>query len=460
MHTVPFFPAMSWLILLLLSPLGCALPGQVSIPRGSIEKKLEERESVVSKPPESGRETWTQRELMEEVLRRHPELRAQLQRAKAKFVSVSAVEGLPPPMAMAQLWQAPLRPPFLYGSGTMLMLEVQQSFPSSKLRSAEAQSMLEESRAMSAEIAIRERELIAQVGMLVIDLQEARARVQLLERYRKLLEEVGAAVQASQSTSAGSLLALSRTEREIASQISEEDAARGQERQAQTSLNLLLGRPPDAPLEVVRESATVDNLQLSNLLERARSQNPEILASSILTQRDTARAEAAEQMSGAPMYTVGINYGWMGPMDPWNHTWGASFSMTLPWLSKGLAAQHRASLHEREASRLDTAATQLRVEQAVASAHARWVALRHRIETLQLRLLPASRRSMEAARTGYITGGVEAIQWIESARDLREVELMLVSARSDLERAFFTLELATGSSLQAADGASANQETP
>lgn len=438
-------------LVLLALPAGCAFPGQVQVPRGSLEQEMTTREAALVAPQgvEAGQEdAWTRPRLRQEALRRHPALRALVQRARGKLAEASAAEGLPPPMAMAQLWQAPLRTPFLYGHGTMMMLGLQQSFPPGKARGAEARAALEEARMLGAELVRRERELIAQVSLLAVDLDEARARVALHEGHRRLLGELGDAARARQSTGPGVLLELARADQELASQLAEEEMARGDEQRARASLNLLLGRPPESPLELLPEEPRgLPPEPLAALLDRARSQNPEILAASAAAQRDVARAEVAGQMSGSPMYTVGVNYGWMGPEDPGNHTWGATFSMSLPWLAKGLGAAARARAAERDASRSEADDARLRVAQTVVAAHARAAALARRGAILQERLLPASRRTLDAARTGYITGASDASAWIDATHELREVELMLTSARADLDRSLLELELAVGSPL-------------
>ncbi|MCS6899028.1 MAG: TolC family protein, partial [Myxococcales bacterium] len=361
----------------------------------------------------------------------------------SKLEEASAAEGLPPPMAMAQLWQAPLRMPFLYGHGSMLMLGLQQSIPPGKVRRAEVRAALEEVRVEIAELVAQERELAVQAGMLAIDLKEARERVALHEGHRKLLGDLAAAVRARQSTGAGVLLELVRVEREEAAQHAEEEMARGDERRARNALNLLLGAPPEAPLELREEPQEEAIEPLPVLLERARGQHPEILAAEAAVRRDAARAEAARHMAGSPMVTIGVNYGWMGPDDPQNHTWGAMFSMSLPWLSKGQAAMVRAREAERDARRSDGEAVRLQVEQRVASAHARASALTRRYVVLRERLLPASRRAVEAARSGYVTGAVDTSGWIEAVHELREVELMEVSTRAELERARLELVIMT-----------------
>ncbi|MCU0656495.1 MAG: TolC family protein [Polyangiaceae bacterium] len=433
--------------LLLLAALlgGCGVPGQVRVPRGSVPQELEAQAAryQAGAPPAEGR--WTRGALLREVIRRHPGLRAMAQRARGKLAQASAAEGLPAPMAMAQLWQAPLRPPFLYAHGTMWMVGIQQAFPPGKARGAEAQARIEEARMASADLSLQERELLGQTTLLAIELQEARARGSLHGGHRGLLGDLAAAVQTRQSTEAGTLLELARIDRETAAQQAEEEMAQGEEARARGALNVLLGRPPEAPLELEPEPPPGPPSEpLAALQERALRQSPELLAASLAARRDAARAEAAEQMSRAPMYTVGLNYGWMGPQDPGNHTWGATFSMSLPWLARGLAAEGQAMQAEREASRLDVDAAQLRVAQGVASAHARLQALERRRATLERRLLPASRRAVEAARTGYITGGSEAARWFEAAHELREVELMVVSADAEQARAALELALATG----------------
>jgi outer membrane protein TolC len=377
------------------------------------------------------------------VARRHPELKALAHRARARVAEARAAGALPAPMAMAQLWQAPLKAPFVYGEGSMLMVGIQQTFTPGSVRGAEARQSIEEARMLAAELSVRERELAAQVGAAAADLREATGLLGLHGAHRAQLSQAGAVARARQPAG-GALVDLARAERELARQIAEEEGARGDEQRARGELNALLGRPADAPLALDDEAPAAPAAPLDALLTLARERSPELVVAAAALRRDTARAEATEAMGSSPMYTVGVNYGLMGPPGDAMHTWGATFAMTLPWLGRGPASLGQARADEREATRLDADAVRLRLDREISAAHARASAAARRVAAVDGRLLPAARRALDAARAGYATGASDAMSWFDAIHELREAEVTRARARGDLDRSLVELDRAVG----------------
>jgi outer membrane protein TolC len=128
-------------------------------------------------------------------------------------------------------------------------------------------------------------------------------------------------------------------------------------------------------------------------------------------------------------------------------TWGATFAMTLPWLSAGVAAQVEAGQAEQAAAGFDLQATEREIDREVASAWQRARSARRQLALIEERLLPAAARASEASRAGYAAGQADLSTLVEATHEAREADLARVRARAALARALVELERAVGGRL-------------
>lgn len=70
-----------------------------------------------------------------------------------------------------------------------------------------------------------------------------------------------------------------------------------------------------------------------------------------------------------------------------------------------------------------------------------------RLKVLKRETLPASRRNLEFAVTGYESGGTSLITLLTARRDVVDVELEIVMARATLDHALTELDFAAGTEL-------------
>jgi outer membrane protein TolC len=132
---------------------------------------------------------------------------------------------------------------------------------------------------------------------------------------------------------------------------------------------------------------------------------------------------------------------------PVNNTpagYGASFSMSLPWLWGPGADRARSAEQRALAERAAAQGARRRVESDAASALAAVRAAERRHVVLARRALPAARRALDASRAGYATKGTDILAWLDAARASLDVAMDLVGARGDLDRALADLDWAVG----------------
>jgi outer membrane protein TolC len=379
------------------------------------------------------------------ALARNPGARVYEERARAMRTAARAEGGLPPPELMGQVWQVPFSRPAALDS-QMIMIGVTQSFPapgslSARERAAEAEAGKEE--AMAAD---RARMIVRDAGHAFASYEEASSKHRIdraqLELARHLLD-----VARARHAGGGSLgdvaradVEVSRVEADLVTDATRVVSARSQ-------LNALLDRAPEAPLGQPAEAEPmVPAPDVPTLLAKARATRPEL--KQVEAEREARRfaQKAAENEATWPSFSVGALYFPPTVAMP-EHGYGASLSMSLPWLWG--AARNRAQA-ERELVRaastnVDATRIPLDAEVVVAEANARSAA--SRFQVLRDRALPASQRSLEVAQAGYESGRTDFMTVLDARRSVVDVENEIVMARATLAHALTDLEAAVGADI-------------
>ncbi|MCC6648178.1 MAG: TolC family protein [Polyangiaceae bacterium] len=387
--------------------------------------------------------------IRERALALSPEVGARAARVREKVALARAAGAQPPPMVMTQLWEAPLHKPFVYGDGSMLMLGISQTFVPRGAREGEARAMLAEASGAAAEASAAALDVRAEVDRGCAELAEARARVALLDRRAKLLDGVAEVARARLATGASGAADVARVELERARVDGDRAELGAREVEARAALNAQIDRAPDAEITVDGAEDEPPLEPVATLTQRAAAERPEGAVRSAMIARDLARADAARSMARTPMITVGINYGLSRPSGM-PDTWGATLSMSLPWLSGGAAATEEAARHAAVAAAREGDGQTRSRRREVIEAHTRAVGLATRLQTLTTRALPAARRAAEAVRATYAGGGSDLSAWLDALRAEVELDEQATTLRAELARARIALDKAVGRTPRAA----------
>jgi outer membrane protein TolC len=129
------------------------------------------------------------------------------------------------------------------------------------------------------------------------------------------------------------------------------------------------------------------------------------------------------------------------------HSYGATISMSLPWLWGPTGDRKNAEREWLRAARSNVEAARFPVDSDVVTAEANARSAAYRLQVLQGRTLPAARRSLEVARTGFESGRTDLMTILDAARSAVDVEEEIVMARSTLDHALTDLEAAVGAEI-------------
>lgn len=384
--------------------------------------------------------------LAQVAIARSPSLLAGARRVRALTASAQAESSLPEPELTADIWQVPVSRPWAIGDAQMIMLGISQAFPAPGVRGLREEAVAHEARAEAKMVLASARELVRSVDHAFVDYVEATLRHRARLRYREVVERMVELAKARLATG-GSLSDVTQAEVELAR--AEIDLA-AEERAIETAkirLNGLLSREASAPLgsPFIEEPGMV-RLPTQEIVARAHAARPEIEAASSRREAQVLSARASRKEANIPSFRLGASYFPPSGMMR-EHGFGASVSMTLPWLSGAkkhgaTAAEARA---EAEAAELDGSRVRIASDAATSAAIAKEAEQKY--ELLGERALPASLRGREAAEASYTTGKSDALAWLLAARAVVDIRLELVTARASLDRALADLDFAAGGRL-------------
>lgn len=382
------------------------------------------------------------RMVIDAVVARSPSLKARSYRVRALAAEALATGRLPPPMAMATLWQAPLRSPFFYGDGSMLMLGLQQTFPPGGSLDASARAQVEEAKIEASMLLVDEQELALRAARAYIDYADAARRLRVLDAQRALVAQLTDTARARLSSGSAALSDITRAQLDAAKLDAEREGLDGARRRAAAELNVLLGRPAGAPLGApAEEPPQTTATTLDEALSLANEHRAELEAARAIERRERARNEAADAMIRAPEYTVGLSYGLMRQSDM-PDTWGANFSMTLPWLSPAYGARKDATNLATQSAHHATDAQSQETAREVATAFTRVDSATRQLAVLrQVRATAA--RSVDAARAAYVSSG-DVVGWLDALRSTLDISMSEAATRAELDLALAELDRAAG----------------
>lgn len=379
------------------------------------------------------------------VVARDPGLTARARRARAMLHAARAEGSLPPPELDTQVWNLPLARPYALGEASMYMVQVRQMFPAPGSLDARSRAMVEEARAMAAELAAREQEVAWRAAQAYADYAHGALDHRVHTEHLALLAEMLDATRRRLAAGGAALRDVARVETEQAQTRRRIARIDGEIARARAALNALLLRPHRAPIgpPTDLDPYTVD-LPEQELLARSMRANGMLARARARVGAAQARSEAARAESRWPQFSTALGY-WQDPqMRP---GLGASVAMTIPWLWSG-PGERAGEARENEAAEAASAreaAVDVRSEVGIALERLRALEREHVVLRAQSR--PAAERSLDAIRSAYVTGGATLLDWLDASRTLLDVAMEEAEVTSNLAHAAADLERAVGERL-------------
>jgi outer membrane protein TolC len=385
----------------------------------------------------------TLRGAIDEALTRNPTLIALRKQFEAAQQRPARERFLAPPTFEAQIWQWPVTTINPLDTN-MYMFTVQQDVPGRGKRALRTALAEKDADLVSADVAVRARDVVKEVARAYADLALARKAIEIHLQSVALLRQFAdastikyAAGQSSQQDVLKSVVEISRLHEDLV--LHEETAA-----SAAARLNTLLDRDPQTPIGNIDEPRDTITLPASEALQQlAIAHQPELQAASVAVERAEA-AVAVARADAKPDFMVGGGYMLM-PREA--GAWTASIGVTwpnAPWSRGRVAAGTAGASAEVDAARARSHALDREVRLAVYDAYVRVQAASDRVALVRTTVLPQSQQALDASRVAYQTDRVDFISVIDNQRELLDAQLNYYRALTDRELALADLARAVG----------------
>lgn len=294
----------------------------------------------------------------------------------------------------------------------------------------------------------RKREVVAHVRLAYFDLLRIRQELRLHEEHLALGRQAAESARVKytvgkvpQQDVLRAQIAVTRLMEHIVNFQTAAELARAQ-------LNTLMGRSPDAPLEVSgeyrppREIPAIPDLQALAVEHRAE------LAAARSSNRREELALALARKAYTPDVMVGGGYMLMPAGSTDRNAYMAEVSFNLPWLNR---KRHDADIAQASAaaalqqSEYENARAMVfrEIQEAAVRAHA---ALRL-ASLYQDTLRPQAAATLKSAQAAYQTDRADFLSLLDSQGMLLDVDLAYNRTLADLEKSLAELELAVGTTV-------------
>jgi outer membrane protein TolC len=382
----------------------------------------------------------TLRDALEEAFARNPELQA----LRLEYEAASAVPAesryLDAPMLEAQIWGWPVTTLNPANVG-MYMFTIQQAYPGRGKRAARALVAERDAAVTRREVGVRTSEILNEVRQAFTDLALARETERLYERQVPVLRDLAdastlryASGHSGQHEPVTSVVELTRLQAEIVTW-------RERARVAEATLNTLMGRAVDAPVDpLLPQALTVLPFEPTTI---ALERHPAMaMANAVIARQEAELARIRGERR--PDLTLGGGY----MVDPRGAgAWTARGAITwpnAPWSRGRLDAAVEAQQRRLGAAiaRRDAAAAAIR--RGVREAELRVEAARQRVTLLETTVVPHVEHAFDVSQVAYAANRGDFLEVIGGHRALLQARVELQAARAELEVAFATLELAMG----------------
>jgi outer membrane protein TolC len=374
----------------------------------------------------------------------HPLLAAASARAAAAKQEPEMARSLMPPMLDATIWQWPVTS-FNPADVNMYMFMIEQELPGRGKRQLRVAAAEREADRMVADVAVRDRAVVAGVRQAYAALRATERQVAAtgasLPAAADLVRATETAYAGGRGTQASVVRAtLAQTEviERMAMLSAEADMRR-------IALNVAMGRVPGSPLGALDDAPPYPAVPtLESLLDRATAAHPEIA----MSRADVAAAEAATSVAHAerkPDWVVQGGYMLMpGDAGAWTARVGLTWP-TAPWTKKRLSATTAQAEARTAAARADLEATRQQIAQMVGEARATLVGVLARLEIVRGTMLPQARHMVEATGLAFGASQVPLSEVIDAQKMQLATEVQIAELEGEADIAWAALESAVGS---------------
>jgi cobalt-zinc-cadmium efflux system outer membrane protein len=386
--------------------------------------------------------------LIDEALKKSPEVIAAEARADAARFRIPQAKSLPDPMFMVGYQNEGFNR-YTYGDTLMSswMFSASQMFPfPGKLGLKEEIAAKDAENSGDLHMSTRLR-IAARVKELYYDLLLAYKDLDLIGEKMALLSQIEDAALARYSAGEGSQQEVLMAQAEKYMLVEKEEMFRQKIQSTEAMLNTTIGRDVNAPLGRPVETAYRPyGESLVGLLEAAYERSPDIKAKEKMVTASGMKVRLA-QKEYYPDFTISAEYDKKG--GPFMDMWALRTAVNIPLYYK---TRQRQAVYEARALQVeaknDLEATKLMIASGIRDNYSMVKSAEKLLDLYKNGLIPKTYQDFESALAGYATGKVEAITVISRLKALLEYETLYWGQFFGREKAIARIGAVTGSAGQ------------
>jgi cobalt-zinc-cadmium efflux system outer membrane protein len=378
------------------------------------------------------------------AMQANPEIRVTARKLAMAEAHVSGAGALEDPSLMYRGWQVPLRQPWNYNAA-MNMFMVGQSFPGPGKRALRSQVATDAVRTAKAELEATKQSVSAQVRKafygLLRNADELRVHDEQVAIARHAFEAAWIKYSVGHVPQQDVLKAQVAVTKLIEHLVMlEQDGEL-----SRATLNALLGRNPENPIEVTGQYCVPAQLPATTELEQLAVVNrPELAgAKAEIKQADDEIALARKQY--IPDFSANVGYMLLPSGSEHRNNYMIEGSMTLPWLNR---RKHNSEINEAQAAMAEREAefeaTRLTVFRQVQEALVRANAAKRLVDLYQNTLRPQSEATLRSTVIAYQNDRTDILNLLDSQNTTLDVDYGYFRAISEFEQHIAELEFAVG----------------
>lgn len=384
-------------------------------------------------------------DLIQEALKKSPELHASEARAQAARHRIPQAGSLPDPMVMFgyqnEGWE---RYTFGKEPDAQWMFSASQMFPFPGKRSLKQDMATQDAQGASILYESVKLRTIARIRELYFDLFLAHKTIDLIRERTVLFSCIEDAALARYSSGMGMQQEVLMAQTEKYMLLEKEEMQKQKVQSLEAMLNATVGRDVNTPLgRPTEQTLSLQVRSLEELLNKAYDHSPEIR----VKQRMVAAAEARVKMAEKEYYpdvTVTGSYFTRGGgqfMDMWSLT--STINIPLYYRTKQRQAVFEAEAMLAEAKR-EVEATRLMIASSLRDSYSMYATSERLMEVYKKGLMPKINQDFESALAGYSSGKTEAITVINRLKALIDLETLYWVQVTEHEKASARFEAMTG----------------
>lgn len=296
------------------------------------------------------------------------------------------------------------------------------------------------------------REVIKNVKFVYYDIFWVDKAIQITDEEKAILESLEKVAQRRYESNLTPQADVIKAQVELSKLIDRLLLLRQNRKSLVAKLNSILNRPEDSGLGRIANVEPLDiKYKLEELREIAKTSRQELMAANL----DIERAEyerSLARMDYLPDFTFGFDYiqvdsGHTTMSNDGQDAWMGTVAVNIPiWLDK-LNAQVKEKKAQLEAAQKNYEDTKNSINYEVEDLYFKITTYKDIISLYKTALIPQSEQAFETARTGYETGQVDFLNWLDAERMLLQIRLAYYKAIADYEKSVAYLERVVGQDL-------------